>query len=80
MGICENCKQSKKTQWANISGEYKRELNDWAELCAACHALIDGGRGRKRLLVRLKCLVDNCEKSSRALRLCQQHYDLQRRG
>ena|SRR3990167_5050758 len=23
--------------WANISGEYKRELSDWRRLCVPCH-------------------------------------------
>jgi hypothetical protein len=25
--------------WANISGEYKRDLNDWHSLCASCNGL-----------------------------------------
>ena len=24
-------------QWSNISGKYKRELNDWERLCVGCH-------------------------------------------
>lgn len=38
--FCEICKSdSKKTyQWANISGEYKKEVSDWRRLCASCHA------------------------------------------
>ena len=28
-------------QWANISGEYKRELIDWKGLCAKCHCKFD---------------------------------------
>ena len=27
---------------ANISGEYKRDLNDWQLLCRKCHMLSDG--------------------------------------
>ena len=36
---CEMCKTktAKKFEWANISGEYKRELNDWTRLCTKCH-------------------------------------------
>lgn len=30
-----------KIHWANISGEYKRDLNDWIRLCASCHHKID---------------------------------------
>ena len=41
---CENCglTTAKVYDWANISGEYKRDLNDWARLCRRCHMLIDG--------------------------------------
>lgn len=41
---CENCgtKDAKSYDWANISGEYKEELSDWARLCRLCHGLIDG--------------------------------------
>lgn len=28
-------------QWANVSREYKRELNDWIALCATCHKHFD---------------------------------------
>ena len=27
--------------WANKSGEYKRDLNDWIPLCAKCHSSYD---------------------------------------
>lgn len=30
-----------KMHWANISGEYKRDVNDWKRLCASCHFKID---------------------------------------
>src|SRR4051812_42555426 len=39
-GVCENCGEagkSGKTQFANISGEYKRDTDDYAELCPSCH-------------------------------------------
>lgn len=37
---CEQCgtTQSKGFDWANISGEYKRDLKDWKRLCKRCHA------------------------------------------
>lgn len=28
-------------QWANISGKYKRDLNDWIRLCVPCHRKLD---------------------------------------
>lgn len=30
-------KKSKHFVWANISGKYKRDLNDWRELCNSCN-------------------------------------------
>lgn len=40
---CENCESTdkKRYEWANISGEYLRDLSDWARLCKSCHCLID---------------------------------------
>lgn len=33
--------QSNKFEWSNISGEYKRDLSDWQELCPSCHRKYD---------------------------------------
>lgn len=45
--ICINCKNtrlnSKNYHWANISGEYKKDLNDFMRLCAGCHKKYDTG-------------------------------------
>jgi len=42
---CEHCKKDgltgKLIHWANKSGEYKRDLNDWLRLCAKCHKKYD---------------------------------------
>ena len=41
---CEDCsgaRNSKRFEWANISGEYKRELADWKQLCSKCHHEFD---------------------------------------
>lgn len=44
-GTCEDCGKNgltgKNIHWANISGEYKRELNDWKRLCVSCHHRFD---------------------------------------
>lgn len=45
--ICENefCTgKSKNYHWSNISGEYKRERNDWQQLCVSCHKKYDLNR------------------------------------
>ena len=48
--ICSNCKgffTGRKIHWANKSGEYKRDLEDWVSLCAKCHYLYDNQESRK---------------------------------
>lgn len=40
-GYCNHCHLMKKTAWANVSREYKRELSDWIELCYPCHQVFD---------------------------------------
>lgn len=41
--LCEKCgaTEAKKFEWANISGEYKRDLSDWIRLCVSCHRFMD---------------------------------------
>uniref|UniRef100_A0A6H1ZQ02 Uncharacterized protein n=1 Tax=viral metagenome TaxID=1070528 RepID=A0A6H1ZQ02_9ZZZZ len=38
---CEQCGKdvltSKQIHWANKSGEYKKDVNDWVRLCVRCH-------------------------------------------
>lgn len=50
---CENCGVAGSIEWANISGEYLRNLDDWVGLCTQCHRLIDGV-GRKSWITRRK--------------------------
>ncbi|MFA5261424.1 MAG: hypothetical protein WC450_09370 [Candidatus Omnitrophota bacterium] len=40
---CEDCgtTEPRKYEWANISGKYKRDLNDWKRLCTKCHRKFD---------------------------------------
>ncbi len=41
---CDRCgtTESKKYEWSNISGEYKRDTCDWERLCVSCHRKKDG--------------------------------------
>lgn len=39
--ICEECGATEKLNWANISGEYKRDRDDWKQLCSSCHKIHD---------------------------------------
>lgn len=40
--LCESCKENPPFDLANISGEYKRELDNYEWLCRRCHMLKDG--------------------------------------
>lgn len=44
--ICEKCgtKVSIKYEFANISGRYKRDIDDYMELCKRCHIYYDKER------------------------------------
>jgi hypothetical protein len=44
---CANGHIAKIYHWANISGEYKRDISDWHELCQSCN-LRDGVRINSR--------------------------------
>lgn len=41
---CEKCGiigTGKDMNWANISGKYTREREDWIRLCPSCHRIFD---------------------------------------
>jgi len=40
--LCENCKEFPPYDLANISGNYKRDINDFEWLCRRCHMNKDG--------------------------------------
>lgn len=40
--FCEICRIKEPKQLANISGEYKRDINDFLWLCTRCHVIRDG--------------------------------------
>ncbi len=39
---CTSCGVNRAIDLANISGRYKRELDDWEYLCRKCHMIKDG--------------------------------------
>lgn len=43
--FCEQCKCSNRQMyhWANLSGEYKRDRDDWKRMCVPCHKNFDLG-------------------------------------
>lgn len=48
---CEHCNTDGLTQrkihWANKSGQYLRDLDDWMRLCAKCHKQYDMTRAKQ---------------------------------
>jgi len=40
--VCEICKKKSPCDVANISGKYKRDVNDYKWLCRKCHMIKDG--------------------------------------
>lgn len=39
--LCENCNQREPKELANISGEYRRDVDDYLYLCMRCHLIFD---------------------------------------
>jgi hypothetical protein len=39
---CEMCRKELPLEAANISQEYKRDIDDWRWLCRRCHMISDG--------------------------------------
>ena len=50
---CEECgtTEASRLEWANISGEYFREREDYRVLCPSCHRLMDNRKRREALSV-----------------------------
>jgi len=50
--MCEHCDDSSKVryEWANKSGNYRKDLSDWIRLCKSCHLVYDYGGLCKRKL------------------------------
>jgi|SRR6185503_18005070 len=51
---CYDCNLIKPLDLANISQEYKRDLNDWEWLCRSCHMKKDGRLYKLQLNHKLK--------------------------
>jgi hypothetical protein len=43
--VCQHCGSTVNVQWANKSFEYKRDIDDWLELCSKCHHKYDRENG-----------------------------------
>jgi hypothetical protein len=44
---CEVCGSTtaRRFEWANLSHEYKRDVNDWKRMCTSCHRKFDIAHG-----------------------------------
>lgn len=42
--LCRHCgtTSAKRFEWANISGKYLKDVEDWVRLCKKCHCKMDG--------------------------------------
>ncbi len=60
---CSNDKthQSKKFEWANISGEYRRDVNDYKQLCPSCHRKMDYTEHQRALAITMKRKSKNAQ-------------------
>ena len=65
---CINCNLSKENatyDWSNISGKYKREKEDWQQLCRKCHILYDNTpKTRKETMLRKYGTLDTHKANS----------------
>lgn len=55
------------TEWANLSGEYRRDLSDYIELCVPCHRLKDSGgikHGTSTGYDYYRCRCQFCKKAN----------------
>lgn len=52
--VCEHCGQKKEhLDWANISGQYRRDRSDFKVLCRTCHKIFDNKNMCKKRLHEL---------------------------
>jgi len=50
--FCEECKKKKPYDLANISGKYKRDVNDFRWLCRSCHMKFDYNNGFRKKKIK----------------------------
>jgi hypothetical protein len=49
--FCEACTYTKHIDWANASGDYRRDRTDWLMLCRSCHQIYDKSKGGKEIIL-----------------------------
>lgn len=80
--FCVKCHKNKPYDLANISQEYKRDINDWEWLCRKCHMESDGRLLNLNKNVKNPKIIicSNCLKTKEhyGKGLCHNCYDHQR--
>lgn len=61
--FCEECKINKPYDLANISGKYKRDINDFEWLCRKCHMKKDGRLKKLNKLNQNKAISEEEKKT-----------------
>jgi len=61
--MCEMCRDNPAVELANISDEYKKDIDDYLWLCTSCHHKFD---------IKPNCII--CGKKHHAKGLCKEHY------
>jgi hypothetical protein len=44
-GVCSKCRKDGSTEWSNVSHKYRRDVEDFRELCRQCHVTYDKRSG-----------------------------------
>lgn len=52
--FCERCNEIKELELANISGNYKRDIDDFKWLCYSCHMKMDFELGMRKVTEKTK--------------------------
>ena len=75
LGKAKECSDCGRTdgliEWCNISDEYKRDVNDWEQLCRRCHMVKDGRLEKLNPSEELsRALGESWDNSIRKVLLC----------
>lgn len=78
--LCQDCSYAKAYDLANISQEYKRDLNDWEWLCRRCHMIKDGriDNLKPHQFKKKNRLCSVCDNKHYAKNFCLSHYRKER--
>lgn len=72
--LCSNCGSTDSIgyEWANISGEYKKTLDDWKRLCSSCHRRSHHTGNPNQCILGHPLTPENTYKHPRGSKECRQ--------